>query len=322
MKELTQLQYFRTVARMENLTKAAEQLHLSQPNLSRAIKRLEDDLGVPLFERTKGRLHLNKYGAAYLEYVDKAFEMLDAGESKLTEMLSSEAKPHIAVASVMWNILDDLLSSFTEHCQNVDVIFSYNQMEQSAISSALWNGSLDFALSTKAAYPPGVTWEPVFSCPICVLVSNTNPLGKYSSVSMSALRHEAFACNNVGINRSLTEQLCSAAGFEASIIFESNDGLFAGNWLEKKDCVAFIPAYDFLNLYQSGMSRPVKALRLQELEPILTLGLARPAPPEDQPSILKQRAMDTFYDYAISYFSTQNRRVQAEWAALWDHKKP
>lgn len=52
--ELLQLQYFLTVARLEHVTEAARSLHVTQSSLSKTIQRLEEDLGVPLFDRTGG----------------------------------------------------------------------------------------------------------------------------------------------------------------------------------------------------------------------------------------------------------------------------
>lgn len=49
--ELTQLNYFQTLARMEHMTRAARALYITQPSLSQAIARLEAELGVPLFDR-------------------------------------------------------------------------------------------------------------------------------------------------------------------------------------------------------------------------------------------------------------------------------
>ncbi|GMA57787.1 hypothetical protein GCM10025858_22900 [Alicyclobacillus sacchari] len=53
--ELLQLEYFQTVARLQHMTKAAEELQIAQPSLSKTISRLEEDLGVPLFDRTYGK---------------------------------------------------------------------------------------------------------------------------------------------------------------------------------------------------------------------------------------------------------------------------
>lgn len=64
--ELLQLKYFCTVARLEHMTKAAEELRIAQPALSRKIARLEESVGVPLFDRHGRRIRLNAYGKAFL----------------------------------------------------------------------------------------------------------------------------------------------------------------------------------------------------------------------------------------------------------------
>ena len=60
--ELTQLKYFLEAAKTENLSKAARDLHISQPSLSKAIQKLEEELGTPLFQRSGRHLRLNQNG--------------------------------------------------------------------------------------------------------------------------------------------------------------------------------------------------------------------------------------------------------------------
>lgn len=69
--ELTQLIYFQKVAQLEHLTKAAQELYISQPSLSQTIARLEADVGVPLFVRKGNSIHLNDYGRAFLKRVNE-----------------------------------------------------------------------------------------------------------------------------------------------------------------------------------------------------------------------------------------------------------
>lgn len=57
--EWLQLQYFQMVAQLENISRAAEALHVSQPSLTKMIQRLERDVGTPLFDREKKRIRLN-----------------------------------------------------------------------------------------------------------------------------------------------------------------------------------------------------------------------------------------------------------------------
>ena len=64
--ELMQLRYFAAVARLGNISRAAQELYVTQPNLSKSIARLEEELGVPLFDHRKGKLPSTTMGAAFL----------------------------------------------------------------------------------------------------------------------------------------------------------------------------------------------------------------------------------------------------------------
>ena len=64
--ELLQLKYFQSVAKYENITKAAKELHISQPSLTITIKRLEDELNVPLFNRKGKKIELSVFGKNFL----------------------------------------------------------------------------------------------------------------------------------------------------------------------------------------------------------------------------------------------------------------
>ena len=75
--EIYPLLYFHTIADTGNLTRAAEQLHVSPPALSNSLKRLERDLGVELFDRVGRNLVLNRYGEAYLPYVRAILELIN-----------------------------------------------------------------------------------------------------------------------------------------------------------------------------------------------------------------------------------------------------
>lgn len=64
------LERFKKVAESEHLTKAAKQLHMAQPALSRSIAKLEEELGVELFDRANRQMTLNQYGAIVLRHVN------------------------------------------------------------------------------------------------------------------------------------------------------------------------------------------------------------------------------------------------------------
>lgn len=68
--ELNQLKQFQVVAKYENISRASEELYISQPSLTRAMYNLENDLGVSLFERKKNKIKLNNCGKHILKQVD------------------------------------------------------------------------------------------------------------------------------------------------------------------------------------------------------------------------------------------------------------
>lgn len=80
--------YFQTIAELENYTQATKKLHVSQSNLSHAMRSLEEKLGVELFEKDGRNIRLSKYGEIFLPYVNKTLDSLDEGIAKLKEFLA------------------------------------------------------------------------------------------------------------------------------------------------------------------------------------------------------------------------------------------
>lgn len=77
--ELLQLRYFRTAAKLQNFSKAAELHMIPQPAISKTIHKLEEELGCPLFDRQGKKVYLNDAGEAFLKYVDQALNQIDKG---------------------------------------------------------------------------------------------------------------------------------------------------------------------------------------------------------------------------------------------------
>ena len=85
MISLLQLQYFCALAKGGSLTSTAEKLFISQSTLSAAITKLEKEVGVPLFDRDKGKIQLNRAGAAYLRHIHAALLELEQGRKAGSE---------------------------------------------------------------------------------------------------------------------------------------------------------------------------------------------------------------------------------------------
>jgi DNA-binding transcriptional LysR family regulator len=90
---LAQLEYFVAVAEEGHLTRAAERLHISQPPLTRAVQKLEAELGVPLFERTQKGMRLLPAGRHFLTRAKQILTLVESTRREATEQASAQRSP-------------------------------------------------------------------------------------------------------------------------------------------------------------------------------------------------------------------------------------
>src|SRR6266487_3152998 len=109
--DLLQLRYFQAVARHQHVSRAAAELRVAQPALSRAIARLEAELGVPLFDRRGRRVRLNRFGAMFLARADRALDEVDQGQHELRDA-AGLAQGTVAVAAETLRTLSGLVAGF------------------------------------------------------------------------------------------------------------------------------------------------------------------------------------------------------------------
>src|SRR3954466_1323731 len=107
------------VARLEHLSRAADELRVAQPSLSRTIARLESELGTPLFDRA-GRLRLNDAGKLFRGYVERSLGELEAGRRAVVEA-TSEGFGTVRLASETFLTLIGPLAAFKRAHPDVEV---------------------------------------------------------------------------------------------------------------------------------------------------------------------------------------------------------
>ncbi|WP_019637939.1 LysR family transcriptional regulator [Paenibacillus fonticola] len=137
---------FLHTARLGNLTKAAQQLHITQPSVSYAIKQLESRLGVKLFDRLSKGVKLTPEGSALLEYVEQSFALLQAGEEKIASLknLSSGELRVGASGPMIKHLLLPTLDQY--HDRYPEVRIRLSQGKSSDIQNQLLDGQIDIGL--------------------------------------------------------------------------------------------------------------------------------------------------------------------------------
>lgn len=142
---------FYVVAKHKHMTKASEELHISQPAISQSIKKLENQLGGTLFLRSNKGMELTKEGEMFFDYVKRALELFKNAENEFTsfqKLLKGEIK--IGVSTTLTKIcLLDTIERFHNDYPNVDIILT-NDLTSNLILD-LKKGKLDFVIYNEGS---------------------------------------------------------------------------------------------------------------------------------------------------------------------------
>lgn len=243
--ELTQLRYFRELAKIEHFTHAAEKLHVSQPSLSKAIANLEDELGVKVFERDKKAVYLSDYGKCLLSHVDAMFAELDEARLELNDMALG-AHGNVEIASsfelsapnpFFYYVHDFILA-------HRDIKLHYYLQGVKQMKGLLEERKVVFCLSSiplDTDDVPGIRWIPLYSERMGIVVAPDHPLAGRDSIALAELKDERFLCNNISPDQQDSiYYLIHKAGFDPNIVFEGGSSNIVGEAVSRGFGIAFV----------------------------------------------------------------------------------
>ncbi|MDA3643746.1 LysR substrate-binding domain-containing protein [Saccharopolyspora indica] len=219
--DLLPLRYFQTVARHEHISRAAAELRVSQPSLSRTIARLEKELGVPLFDRQGRQIRLNSYGAAFLTRVDRALTELDDGRQELSDA-AGPVRGSVSVASETLLTLASALVAFRAEHPDADVRIS--QSSGVEMLQRLRRGEVDLCLASQQVDDPDLETAEVLREEALLAVPVGHRLASRTSVGIAELAGEPVITTNGEFwQRELTDRLFATAGLRPNVVCEGNE---------------------------------------------------------------------------------------------------
>lgn len=259
--DILQLQYFLEVARMGNMTAAASSMHVAQSSVSRSIARLEEELGVPLFERNGRGIFLNDYGRAFYDRASNMMRELGEGEQELKQMRDQFAG-RVSVSTSSARQINRLMMQFME--KHPDALFRQRRLtDMQDIKAKLESGVLDYALTYGPLPDPEYRWDPMIREEFYILMQKDHPLSQKQAIDIADLEGEHILMNDVD-DPDLLEAQCRQAGFDPIFSFIGNEYEVIGPMVERGLGIALIPTlslYDMRNnlpLENLGKSRVVK----------------------------------------------------------------
>lgn len=259
--ELNQLHYFVAVAKTENITKAAQELFITQPALSRVILRLEHELGTPLFDRGGGRLTLNEHGRVFLSYIKPALEGINDGVHAVIDELGSRD-------IIIHNYLtSDLFKYIVERCQaeftNMNfVVKNIGDNADDAILSASTPEIVMLPTNDFNSYVFPMSYMERW----CVVYNSRYPFpfdfdGKF--LTLEQLSQLPIVFSGSHYDRAFVNATFAQAGLTPKII-ECSALADSSTQINRGKAVGFVPVSNFRSLIKSIDSMPIAAAMISD----------------------------------------------------------
>ena len=242
--ELRQLRYALAVATHRHFTRAAAAVPVAQPALSHQIKLLEQELGVPLFERSRSGARLTEAGEIFILRARRALAEMDAAREEIAALNGLTAGRLVlgAMQALAGLDLPRLIAAFHAAYPGVDVSLREESARDMLTLAA--RGEIDLAIAALDVDPPaGLEAIPLVREPVLVAMPVVHPLAALETVPVPRLRGETFIFFKPGTGlRAVSDQAAEQAGFVPHVGFQtsSHDRLLA--LVSEGLGVAFVPS--------------------------------------------------------------------------------
>lgn len=193
--EMHQVRYFLAVARQLNFTRAAEECHVAQPSLTRAIKQLEDELGGELFRRERNLTHLSELGQRMLPLMQQCYDSAQAAKQVASSIKKGALAPLSIALPITVNI--ELMLPFLKELVRAmpGLNLKFVRGTSGDITEHLKKGSADLAVASKLpeAWDRLESW-PLFTENYRLLVARTHRFSGETSIAPHELHEERLIC--------------------------------------------------------------------------------------------------------------------------------
>ncbi|MCY9168596.1 LysR family transcriptional regulator [Bacillus atrophaeus] len=252
--EWEQLEYFQTLARIQHVTKAAETLSITQPALSRSIVRLENYLGVPLFDRQGRSITLNKYGERFLKRVDSIMKEFTEGKEEIQSLLQPD-QGEVSLGflhTLGTTIVPNLIGAFKDQYPNVH--FQLNQSHSNQLLDKLKSGELDLCLLASFPVESNIMWKPLWKEELFLFLPKHHVLATRQEITLNEIATEPFVLMKEGFALRVTiDHIFEQVNITPNIVFEGEEAATIAGFVAAGLGVSILP--DFKGLDQTNIAK-------------------------------------------------------------------
>jgi len=265
--DIRQMKYFVTVVRNKNITKAAEELHISQPSLSAQIKSLEQELGCKLLERNTREISLTEPGRILYDHACDLllqFENVYREMEDVNEVGNGEIRVGMFPSAASWFplIIMELQKKYPNVLINIHEICSIN------MENALKNYDIHLGISSRKIQSDIFNFIPLFKEELFLIVNENHPFSKYKSIDFTDLMDERFILYKQGYQlRDIVLDLCKSAGFQPKVFYECGEFETIRNLVRTGLGIAIIPE----TYIKFTDTNDISIIKINEFSPSRTL---------------------------------------------------
>lgn len=224
---MRQLKVFESIARNLSFTRAAEELHLTQPTVSMQIKKLSDDVGLALYEQIGKRIHLTDAGRELFEASRDILGRIEKLEMTFSEMKGiKRGRLRLTVVTTAKYFAPQLLGLFSQQYPGVEVALKVANREEAL--DRLQQNQDDLYILGQPPEELDVESAAFLENPLVVLASRNHPLAHQESISLKRLAEEPFLVREPGSGtRQAFERLMRKHGLRVNVKMEigSNEAI-------------------------------------------------------------------------------------------------
>lgn len=221
---LEELQWFVVLAETEHMTEAAAELRITQPTLSRALARLENEFGTSLFDRVHRRLYLNAYGQVVLEHARRSIAEMHSANERIAALRDPD-RGTVRLAflhSVASWFVPDTLRRFRFEAPGVD--FALYQGPAHDITRRVLDGQADLAITSPQPDAADFGWRGLYVEQLCLAVPREHRFAHRARLRLAEVADEPFIALGEGFGlRQLTDELCAQDGIRPRFRFEASE---------------------------------------------------------------------------------------------------
>jgi len=231
--DIQQLRFFQAIIVHKRLTTAARKLHISEPALSQSIKRLENELGVELFDRVGRNIVLNEYGKIFNKHVTEVLYSLRNAQAELENLAGKDSNS----VTICWNYsgyMEKLLLQYIDDNPHISV--NQYQVPEELINEELLKPYCDFVIGDPD-YPENSSFKKLLFPDLkwYLAIPSDHPLANDPSPRLAQFADDFFSVISLTPGHMLmTQSLCERAGFKCKIAYRASPNVCIDLVIEKK----------------------------------------------------------------------------------------